>query len=498
VGERVPAQAAGHEVSAQGLLRRHSFAIIVVICATALRVPGMIHDFWFDEVWSYLLVQEVVTTPLDIVTRLHIDNNHPLNSLFLYALGAQPSWWIYRVPSLAFGVASVAAVSTIMSRRGRAHAIAAAILVGCSFPLITYASEARGYMAMVFFALVAIDAYERYRADRRNGIAAVLWLAVVLGLLSHLTFFQAYAALLIWSLYDFFDRPNDMGPRDLVLLHGVPLIFVVIFYQVYVRHVTVAGAEPASLLSAVGETLSVAVGTPVDGAWPWIAAAVALGTVIDGLRIVKRADRGMILFFLTAMVLAPAFVVFVEVGTSVFEPRFFPRYFLIGITLFLLLLSWVFGEHYHRGQLRTVAATALVTVCVAGNLWQVVRFIREGRGHYREAVDYLSQHTAGTEIRVSSNSDFRTGRLLAFYQRYLPPDKHLTWLSAAAPDRRGADWRIVESVEPQHEMPAEIDDGRGGRFRLARRFGFYGLSGSQWTLYAREAIAGSVNGQHSP
>src|SRR5262249_34148389 len=148
----------------------------------------MWHDFWFDEAWSALLVREGVGSPLDILTRLHVDNNHPLNSLFLYALGDRSAWIVYRIPSLLFGIASVVLAGRIMSQRGRVQAVVAMILIGCSYPLIAYSSEARGYAAMIFFVLLALDAYERYLITRAGLPLTAVWTGVLLGFLAHPAF----------------------------------------------------------------------------------------------------------------------------------------------------------------------------------------------------------------------------------------------------------------------------------------------------------------------
>ena len=63
-----------------------------LLVAIVMRVPGIAQDFWFDEAWSWLLVQQLVASPLDVLTRVHVDNNHPLNSLFLYLFGAHATW----------------------------------------------------------------------------------------------------------------------------------------------------------------------------------------------------------------------------------------------------------------------------------------------------------------------------------------------------------------------------------------------------------------------
>ena len=127
----------------------------IVIAAAALRLPGIFTDFWLDEIWS-LNIAKSVHSPADVVLSeaARIDNNHPLNTWYLYALGDVRHWWLYRLPALATGIASVIVVAHAMWRRSATEAIAAALIVALSFPLVFYSSEARGYGLAVFFALV--------------------------------------------------------------------------------------------------------------------------------------------------------------------------------------------------------------------------------------------------------------------------------------------------------------------------------------------------------
>src|SRR5690349_5873833 len=149
------------------MTRRNWLIILtVVIASTALlRAAGVFDDFWMDEIWSYDLAR-TVQRPSDVLLepRFQIDNNHPLNTLLIWAMGEQRHWWIYRVPSLLAGLGAVVVATMIAARRGRAAAILAAVLVGCSYPLVFFSSEARGYAVVVLFALMAVDAAERYLA----------------------------------------------------------------------------------------------------------------------------------------------------------------------------------------------------------------------------------------------------------------------------------------------------------------------------------------------
>ena len=459
----------------------------LVMAAAVLRAPGMFHDFWFDEAWSYLLVREFVSSPADILTRLHVDNNHPLNSFVLYVLGDPAAWSVYRVPSFVFGVAAVVLSGLIMARRGRAHAVAAMILVGCSYPLVVYSSEARGYSAMVFFALLAVDSYERYLVSRGWLALGTFWTAVILGFLSHLTFVHAYGAILIWAVYHARQRSADPHEilADVTASQAVPLLFLAGLHHVYIRHLHVAGGEPASLGSVLAETVGVTAGTPAHGAWRMGAALVLAGVLVTGLVAVWRAHRGLFVLFVSGILLVPAFAVVVQVGTATMEPRFFPRYFLVSITLFLLVAAWLAGAQWQQGGRRRLTAAVLVAAYLAGNLWQVASFAMGGRGKYLEALNHMVRASHDSTIRVSSNSDLRTSVLLAFYRRYLSREVTLVFLPRTPSGAGGADWRIREEVVPTATVPRETDDERGWRFRLVAQYAFYGLSGCQWSLYER-------------
>lgn len=480
-------------------LRLPSFWMIL-LAAAALRAPGMFHDFWFDEAWSHQLVREVVSSPIDILTRLHIDNNHPLNSFFLVALGDQSAWAVYRIPSLVFGVGAVLLAGLVMARRGRAHALAAMVLFGCSYPLVLYSSEARGYSAMVFFALLAILSHERYLGTRGWPALAVFWTAVVLGFLSHLSFVHAYGAILVWAVVHARQRSANLHDAlaSVTATQAVPLVFLAGLHHVFIRHLHVAGGEPASLASVLAETVGVTAGLPAHGPWAAAPALLIAGVAVAGLAVAWREDRGLFVLLLGGILVVPGLAVLVELGTATVPPRFFPRYFLVSISLLLLGAAWRIGAEWQQGGGRRLVAGLLVAAYAAGQLWQVAAFARGGRGGYLDAVDHMARATGDSTIRVSSNSDLRTRVLLEFYRRYLPPDRTLVF-SPRTSAGNGAAWRIREDVVPA-AVPPETDDERGRRYRLAARYSFYGLSGSQWSLYERvdSADAVSAPGERRP
>ncbi len=98
---------------------------VILVGAAVLRVLASGGDLWLDEIWSLTLAASV-EQPLDILTEIHHDNNHPLNTLCLYLLGERENWVVYRVPALVAGVATVAVAGLIAMRRGGLAAVTTA------------------------------------------------------------------------------------------------------------------------------------------------------------------------------------------------------------------------------------------------------------------------------------------------------------------------------------------------------------------------------------
>src|SRR5204862_1912632 len=176
-----------------------------------LRLRGVFTDFWLDEIWG-LRIALAAPSPLALITQIHQDTNHPLVSMFLYAIGPVRHWEWYRLLSLACGL------GTIFLIRDRTYRILAAL----SFPLIVYSSEARGYAPAAFFLVVG------YVLWKKNPIG--FGVAIVLALLSHLSAFAVYLG--------FFSV--DVVRRDWKK-HILPIAFGAWYYVVKVRHLVVGG-----------------------------------------------------------------------------------------------------------------------------------------------------------------------------------------------------------------------------------------------------------------
>src|SRR5215813_11426405 len=79
---------------------------VVVAIGAAVRLAATRGDLWLDEIWTLTLL-EPLRSPLAIVTEVHHDNNHILNSLFMWFLRPLGSDWAYRLPAWIAGVATI-------------------------------------------------------------------------------------------------------------------------------------------------------------------------------------------------------------------------------------------------------------------------------------------------------------------------------------------------------------------------------------------------------
>jgi hypothetical protein len=188
---------------AQGEARRsptgfYLAGALVLLAALALRIMAARGELWLDEIWSLNLLT-LASSPLDIFWRLTHDNNHHLNSLYLYYLGDDASVLARRSLAIGFGVAGVAMAGLIGLRRGRSAALITMGLMALSYPMIHYSSEARGYGPMMFFVLLAFYGLEGFLNERRMAYSWLFALAISLGFLSHMTIVFACLAFGLWG-----------------------------------------------------------------------------------------------------------------------------------------------------------------------------------------------------------------------------------------------------------------------------------------------------------
>jgi hypothetical protein len=127
----------------------------LVVLGGIVRVYGSRGDLWLDEIWSLVLLEPVKSFG-QIIWGINSDNNHVLNSMYLYMIGGDAAPILLRGMSIVLGIASVVAAGLILRRDGILGALCAMLLFAVSYPVVHYGSEARGYSGLILFALLSV------------------------------------------------------------------------------------------------------------------------------------------------------------------------------------------------------------------------------------------------------------------------------------------------------------------------------------------------------
>jgi hypothetical protein len=466
----------------------------IVTVAAALRLAASRGDFWIDEIFSWEIARRVGSV-LAIFTRVHSDNNHHLNTLWMYLAGDHRQ--IYRAPAILCGTISVALLAVLARRDGAAASVIGCILGAASYFLIQYSSEARGYAPAMMFALACVWLMRRYLRAPRRRISMAFGACAILGVLWHLTFIYVYAGLAAWSIVEIgWDRAQMRRERvgHLVRLHAVPATFLAVFYILDVSKLHAAGGPVYQGWAVVAETFAWTIGGPRGGMGLWAGIIAVVGIIaFEIICMARRGEREWIPYAV-GILIAPAAMLLLWK-----QPYLYPRYFFLCAALVYLLLARFLGRLWDRGGAARAACAAAMVLYLAGNAMCLDAFFtRGGRGQYLEAMQFMIDQSRGAAT-VGSVQDSRNAAIVAFYRqqldagagadagaglKYIPRDRY----TAASPD-----WMIVEGIESAQPKSSEYTTDAGARYRLVKTFGCWGLSGFDWYIM-RRAGAGASRG----
>ncbi|MHB1311236.1 MAG: ArnT family glycosyltransferase, partial [Gemmatimonadaceae bacterium] len=324
-------------------------------------------DLWLDEVWSLEMARRARSMG-DIFLRLKHDNNHPVNTLFLYLMGPQEHLGWYRLLAVLSGIGSLFLVGHVALKKwGRLEALVAVALVGTSYPLLLYFSEARGYAPAMLCAVAAyaiLDAPERgtgsIRWIRRVAFGAVS----VLGMLSHASFVFVMIALAAFSLAVARHAPGTLRERAARFLawHAGPFAAFVGWYWWFLRAMVVGRGPVYSKWSVVDQTLTLLLGVQELRFGGALAVVVFVAVIAAGTARLWRAQDASWVFYPVLLLVAPATII------GLMRPEYFYfRYVIVGFPFFYLLLARVIAEASRRGpRLGRAFVMASVGLYVAG------------------------------------------------------------------------------------------------------------------------------------
>lgn len=458
---------------------------VVLLLGLTLRVGGSTGELWMDEIWSLAIATHLKS--VSQVFTIHHENNHYLISLWMLVCGMRRAWWVYRVPSILAGMGAALVAIRIGWRQSRATAFVAGLLMSLSYLAVFYSSEARGYAIACCMTLVGYDCMEAYLRDRTWRNSAGYCLAVVVGTLGSLTYVSVAAALGVWSMVVMlWQERTRRSALQFVVLHAVPVALMVALWLVDVRKLTSAPAPRVGIWRVLCETISYTLG--LAGSFRVGSALVVIMFCSIAWQIgtmVRRADMRWT-FFLTGLIIAPV-VLIAWTGRQ----AIYPRYFLVNVYLLYLLATLAIGKLWdaHARPTRwlitgALAAWTLGNLLLSAQLWEV------GRGHYKDALEFISGNTRGGTARIGSTEDFRTGVLVWYYARYLPVAErpevvHVNSLAQVRPE-----W-LLSTISPYEmpELPLRMTIAPGLQYVLVKQFPSVQLSGFTAGVYRRADLS---------
>ncbi len=465
--------------------RRDTLLLALLVCAAAAtRLAAARGDLWLDEVWSLSFARDAAR-PWEILTAIHHDNNHALNTLALFVtvrlMGAHAPAMAYRVLPLLSGVGLVPLLFWTERQAGGPQATRraafAALLCAASFLAIVYSSEARGYAPAALFAVAAFTIARQPVTSGRRRLAFVACCA--LGILSHLTFLFVYLALLVWTVGRDMIR-RHMAWRSWIALHRFPLVFMAGYYIIDVRNFVYGGGPPFDAADVVRRALAMSVGGPEEGMLALAAALCAAALIAGGIVQLARERRDEALYF-AALFASPGAVLLV------YTPRFLDvRYFFVLLPFFFVLASVTLARLWTEPRGR-ICALALVALFAAGNAQHLRPVLRDGRGHYAQAVNEMAALAGGRATTVGGDNDFRNRLMLTYYSETLAGFGGLTYIPASDWTAGRPDLVLIHTfgLPGAQEPPTEIVGRNGRPYRLVCWFPYGGTSGWNWYVYQR-------------
>ena len=458
-------------------------AFVTLLAASILFVVAARGDLWLDEIHS-LAFAEYATNAWDLFTRFKNDNNHLLNSLYLYLLGPQNHFSAYRMLSVLSGIGSLLILWRLARKRGDLEALFTVLLAGSSYPLILYFSEARGYAPAIFFTLLAYMQLERCRGRVAPTGVALFWMAAVLGLLAHFTSVVILAAMACVSMGREYRSGSSLQRSLLRLaaLYALPAASFLALYFFFICHMAIGGGDSFAYGDVFRRASAVLVGAPDGQLWGSAALLLYITVVIAGTWLLYCTGDDSWTFYPLALLVFPLLML------AVTRPQvLYFRYFVICFPFFYLLCGTLLGMLCRS---RTTgyrwAAAALIIFIAAGHATRVIPLCTLGRGNYSAALAYIAARTPGPVIRIGSDHDYRNGMLLSFYSRYLTDGKKLQYVNQELMPVKRPEWIITHSQEHAYLPQTVLGLEQTGVYRLVKRYPYADDSGWNWYVYRRE------------
>lgn len=448
--------------------------------AAALRTVAAQGDLWLDEIWSLTLIREAGSLP-GILFGISHDNNHYLNSIWLYLAGPDAPVLLQRALSIVLGASSVLAAGFVFKgdRRGQLVMMA---LVAVAAPLVQFGSEARGYAGLALFSFLTFALTARL-LDGPDTPARIAMAAVTaLGLLSHLTFAAAVGIAGLWMVIETWRNQRSLRIAERATLQAfTPALIAMVavaacFVTGALQHgFTIGGVTPFSVggfIDGYGGLMRELIGLPAAVPAALVLTATGAALVVALVR-PGLIDRRFAPLYLVGLVLVPTAMMLARLPNTGFG-----RYFLVSGVVFLIFVVDMLRHGLRGGRLVQAGSVLLLGLSLTGNAMTVASWA--GRVRYSDAVSLMARDGAFT---YGSDSPFRTDMTLGYHAKQLGVSASPIPVEDWCVNR--PDWLVLETPLPADESGASNSRSSSCQLAVERAAAFplRGPSGLAWTIY---------------
>lgn len=460
----------------------------ILLAAGLLRVWSASGDLWLDEITSlnHLVLARSLPSPDTWLALFFHDNTHPLNTLYLAAVGPGAGPLAYRALSVAAGIAAVAVAAAIGWRRSPTEGLIAAALLAFSYPMVHYAGEARGYSTLLLAALAAAWLMERTLEAPSPGRVLAFIAVSLLGFASHLTFAVIEAGLGIWAAVVLFQRlasPVSVIAR-LTVLFGVQAVVLAAYGAVaWNNFVGFGGGSFVPAMDAAGDMAELTFGAD-PSARGSVAPAMVLALAGAVWWLYRRGD-GSWVFFLVVVLLYPLAYVIADPAYGTV-----PRYFIANALFALVIAARGLSLLMAGNRWTRAGAGGLLALFLLGNGLLLDRFLTTGRGDFAQAVrDIAAAHDGPGPARVAGYHRFHISSVVTYHARAQGLEAAVRYVTPEEEAGAPAAW-FIDGSFPGRRPPPEISrqiEGPGlTPYTLEGVYPHWALSGDTWALYRRK------------
>jgi mannosyltransferase len=454
-------------------ITRQSLLILALlsVLALGLRLWHLNSDLWYDELISLL---DFIRPPLgQIVTSFGSQNQHMLYSILAHGSVSLfgESAWAVRLPSVAFGVASIWALF-LLGREllGTKESLLACALMTVSYHHIWFSQNARGYMALLFFATLATWLFLKSLSHDSWTFWIAYAVSVSLGVWAHMTMAFVVAAhgllfiavLLVPRLFRSLEQKRKGEEGFFFFAAGLgwkPIVAALLIVSLTLQ------LHALALPDFLGSALHMK-SLPSEWSSPWWViieslrslrvgffglVTVLLGTVLFGVgwwNILRRNSLAAIAMILPALLGGTMMLVL----DHYLWPRFF--FFSMGFALLIAvhgavtipklvskLIAWPVLERQS-----SLAGVALALLMILTSAFTVPRNYAYPKQNYSGARDYVESRRDPNDAVVA------VGLAGAAYERYYAP----TWSVAQTNAELNAARPAAANIWLVYTLPVEV------------------------------------------